>query len=101
MKPVHKLLIVYFVIYLQFVESFINVYPKHVTRPVTGDPGKPLYLTPLIEAGKIEEAQQAAQVHGIGSVVSYSGYLTVNKKFNSNLFFWFFPATVSKLVVVV
>lgn len=26
------------------------------------------------------------------NVKSYSGYLTVNKKYNSNLFFWFFPA---------
>ncbi|KAI4885755.1 hypothetical protein NFI96_011050 [Prochilodus magdalenae] len=28
------------------------------------------------------------------SVKSYSGYLTVNKSYNSNLFFWFFPAQV-------
>lgn len=27
-----------------------------------------------------------------GNVKSYAGYLTVNKKYNSNLFFWFFPA---------
>ena len=26
------------------------------------------------------------------NVKSYAGYLTVNKKYNSNLFFWFFPA---------
>lgn len=26
------------------------------------------------------------------NVKSYSGYLTVNKEYNSNLFFWFFPA---------
>lgn len=26
------------------------------------------------------------------NVKSYAGYLTVNKEFNSNLFFWFFPA---------
>ncbi|EFN81843.1 Probable serine carboxypeptidase CPVL [Harpegnathos saltator] len=28
----------------------------------------------------------------MGDVSSYSGYLTVNKEYNSNLFFWFFPA---------
>lgn len=28
------------------------------------------------------------------NVKSYSGYLTVNKSYNSNLFFWFFPAKV-------
>lgn len=26
------------------------------------------------------------------NVKSYAGYLTVNKTYNSNLFFWFFPA---------
>lgn len=26
------------------------------------------------------------------NVKSHAGYLTVNKKYNSNLFFWFFPA---------
>lgn len=30
---------------------------------------------------------------GNKSVKSYAGYLTVNKKYNSNLFFWFFPAS--------
>lgn len=29
------------------------------------------------------------------NVESYAGYLTVNKTYNSNLFFWFFPAQVS------
>lgn len=28
------------------------------------------------------------------SLKSYSGYITVNKTYNSNLFFWFFPAQV-------
>lgn len=26
------------------------------------------------------------------SIESYAGYFTVNKEYNSNLFFWFFPA---------
>jgi len=29
--------------------------------------------------------------------VSYAGYLTVNKKYNSNLFFWFFPAKLDQV----
>jgi len=29
------------------------------------------------------------------SVLSYSGFLTVNKTFNSNMFFWFFPSQVN------
>jgi len=27
---------------------------------------------------------------------SYSGFITVDKSYDSNMFFWFFPATVSK-----
>ncbi|KTF88903.1 hypothetical protein cypCar_00030797 [Cyprinus carpio] len=58
------------------------------------DPGKPLMLTPYLEEGKIEEAKKLSLVGPLpgASVKSYSGYLTVNKTYNSNLFFWFFPA---------
>ena len=37
------------------------------------------------------------QVSGLDgySDVSYSGYLTVNDQYNSNMFFWFFPAKVN------
>nr|CAD7204550.1 unnamed protein product [Timema douglasi] len=74
---------------------FLNVYPKVRQIPVTGDPGEPLFLTPLIEAGNINEAKKASRVgvlEGAERIESYSGYITVNKSFNSNLFFWFFPA---------
>lgn len=56
--------------------------------------GEPLILTPLIKAGKIKEAQEASEVKfsGFKNVKSYSGYFTVNDKYNSNLFFWFFPS---------
>ena len=52
----------------------------------------PLILTPWIKNGKIKEAQALAKVRSLKGVGSYSGYLTVNQTFNSNLFFWFFPA---------
>uniref|UniRef100_A0A8C1A8R8 Probable serine carboxypeptidase CPVL n=2 Tax=Cyprinus carpio TaxID=7962 RepID=A0A8C1A8R8_CYPCA len=60
------------------------------------DPGKPLMLTPYLEEGRIEEAKKLSLVGPLpgASVKSYSGYLTVNKTYNSNLFFWFFPAQV-------
>ena len=60
--------------------------------------GQPLFLTPMIKAGKIKEAQLAAQVDLDGQdVKSYSGYLTVGlENCGSNLFFWFFPAMVVK-----
>jgi vitellogenic carboxypeptidase-like protein len=79
---------------------FFNVYPKVKQISIKGDPGEPLFLTPLIEAGKIKEAQNASRVgplKGAENVTSFSGYLTVNKKFNSNLFFWFFPVEVRNM----
>lgn len=56
---------------------------------------QPLLLTPYIEKNKIEEGRNLSLVSGLSvNVTSYSGFLTVNKKYNSNLFFWFFPASV-------
>ncbi|KAF4532133.1 hypothetical protein B566_EDAN004139 [Ephemera danica] len=78
--------------------SLFNVYPPIHKIPIEGNPGEPLFVTPLLEAGKIDEARTKALVNpplpGVEDVVSYSGYFTVNKKCNSNLFFWFFPAQV-------
>lgn len=52
-----------------------------------------LYLTPLIQAGRIEEARAACSVKPLKAAIeSYSGYLTVDEKHGSNMFFWFFPA---------
>uniref|UniRef100_A0A8D0B6T3 Probable serine carboxypeptidase CPVL n=2 Tax=Salvator merianae TaxID=96440 RepID=A0A8D0B6T3_SALMN len=64
--------------------------------PSGGDPGQPLFLTPYIESGRTEEGRQLSLVGPLpgANVKSYSGYLTVNKTHNSNLFFWFFPAQV-------
>ncbi|XP_034840879.1 venom serine carboxypeptidase-like [Maniola hyperantus] len=56
--------------------------------------GEPLILTPYIQQNKTCEARRAAYVdskHFIPGVDSYAGYLTVNKEYNSNLFFWYFP----------
>lgn len=60
------------------------------------DPGKPLFLTPYLEQGKIDEARKLSSVGPLtgANVKSYSGYLTVNRSYNSNLFFWFFPAQI-------
>ncbi|XP_045763827.1 venom serine carboxypeptidase-like [Maniola jurtina] len=56
--------------------------------------GEPLLLTPLIEANKLQEARRAAYVDPdflLPDMDSYSGYLTVNKEYNANLWFWYFP----------
>ena len=67
--------------------------------------GDPLFLTPLLRAGKIKEAQQAAYVSGAGIdkiARSYAGYLTVNEEeCGSNLFFWFFASKVKHRIILV
>uniref|UniRef100_A0A0A9W0I2 Carboxypeptidase n=1 Tax=Lygus hesperus TaxID=30085 RepID=A0A0A9W0I2_LYGHE len=58
-----------------------------------GATGDPLFLTPYIKAGRAADGRKAAQVPPIlENIQSYSGYFTVNSDFNSNLFFWYFPA---------
>ena len=64
--------------------------------------GDPLFLTPLIESGDIENARNLARVvdplpglNAEDTPESYSGFITVDESLGSNMFFWFFPATVS------
>uniref|UniRef100_A0A182PVV1 Carboxypeptidase n=1 Tax=Anopheles epiroticus TaxID=199890 RepID=A0A182PVV1_9DIPT len=85
---------------------FINPYEKLWPRggslssaaPTKGDNGEPLLLTPYIEKGNIAEGQKAARVEHsrIRGFESYAGFLTVDKRFNSNLYFWYFPAKVNR-----
>ncbi|XP_011630686.1 LOW QUALITY PROTEIN: venom serine carboxypeptidase-like [Pogonomyrmex barbatus] len=88
--------VLFFALPHESTSGFLNVYPKlkQFWFYEKQDAGTPLFLTPLIENGKIEEARTKAVVQHkeMGDISSYSGYLTVNKKYNSNLFFWFFPA---------
>ncbi|XP_043288503.1 venom serine carboxypeptidase-like [Venturia canescens] len=54
---------------------------------------EPLHLTPLLEAGQAASARDAAKVtHRDFNFESYAGYFTVNKSFDSNLFFWHIAA---------
>ncbi|KAF6214174.1 hypothetical protein GE061_008913 [Apolygus lucorum] len=65
------------------------------TECVEANYGKPLFLTPLIEKGQLQKARQLSKVPSLvpgEDVVSYAGYFTVNAKYNSNMFFWYFPA---------
>ena len=62
------------------------------------DVGTPLVLTPYIETGDVEAGRERALVNttmlqGLEEdIESYSGFLTVDKENNGNMFFWFFPA---------
>ena len=59
--------------------------------------GSPLFLTPYIETGKINEGKKLSEVilpEFESHLKSYSGFLTINKTNNANSFFWFFPAKV-------
>ncbi len=65
-------------------------------KNMTGDP---LFLTPLLKKGDFTIARTMARVDGtVGAMAeSYAGYITVNRPLcESNLFFWYFPATVRK-----
>ena len=56
-----------------------------------------LVLTPLIKANKINEARNQSLVRSLPNAPkfeSYSGFLTVDEKYDSNLFFWFIPSQV-------
>ena len=58
-----------------------------------GGAGEPLLLTPLIEAGELQQARQQSRVLGLpgpgADITSHAAFLTVDKELNSNLFFWF------------
>lgn len=77
-----------------YSNAFIGAYQPIPVEDINGDPGKPLFLTPIIKSGQIEQAQQLAAVNHthFKGVDSYSGYLTVDEKTESHLFFWYFPA---------
>ena len=68
--------------------------PRTPVHP-NDDPGEPLFLTPFIESGQIDQARNLSRVNlqPDYSFPSYSGFLTVNKTHQSNLFFWFFSCS--------
>ncbi|XP_054283987.1 venom serine carboxypeptidase-like [Macrosteles quadrilineatus] len=76
--------------------GLFNPYPKiqdHNIQSGGDDPGEPLILTDYIKAGKIKEARDACKMTPMKSnISSYAGFFTVDSRFNSNMFFWFFPA---------
>uniref|UniRef100_T1DI41 Carboxypeptidase n=1 Tax=Psorophora albipes TaxID=869069 RepID=T1DI41_9DIPT len=75
-------------------EAFWNPYRRFFKRSAAptraGESGEPLFLTKLLQDGKIEEARNRAKVNHplLTGAESYSGLVTVDLKTNSNLFFW-------------
>ncbi|KAL0268026.1 UNVERIFIED_CONTAM: hypothetical protein PYX00_010115 [Menopon gallinae] len=81
----------YRVLCLSVVLSLGYSFPANQDADVWKEP--PLILTPFIESGKIEEARQKALVTQLTpNITSYAGFFNVDKKCDSNLFFWFFPS---------
>ncbi|KAL3269548.1 hypothetical protein HHI36_008613 [Cryptolaemus montrouzieri] len=84
---------------LHFAHSrsrFFNFNKKIRTLPVNVDDdyGEKLILTPYIENGLIQEARSLARVEyeAFQNITHYTGFFTVNKTYNSNLFAWFCPS---------
>ncbi|XP_050439182.1 venom serine carboxypeptidase-like [Adelges cooleyi] len=72
-----------------------SAYPLWDPKPSESHAGEPLLLTQYLRNGQILKAKQLARVVDVfqpQTVISYSGYFTISKEYNSNLFFWFFPA---------
>ncbi|XP_026313438.1 venom serine carboxypeptidase [Hyposmocoma kahamanoa] len=90
-------LLVFILQTLASVQCLFHRYPKiELSLQDEGDTGKPLFLTPYVESGNVIEGRQLARVPFTESlnIKSYAGYFTVSKAYNSNLFFWYFPAKV-------
>ena len=77
-------------------EKLTTLFPGSAPHPnlTNEDVGQPLILTPYLEAGQLEKARELSKVNNLSSIETYTGFLTVNKKYDSNLFFWFAPAQV-------
>ncbi|XP_045771033.1 venom serine carboxypeptidase-like [Maniola jurtina] len=74
---------------------FPHVYPRvKLEAKPPGPAGEPLILTPYVETGDVQLARNISRVpltDDIG-VTSHAGFFTVDVKYNSNLYFWYFPA---------
>jgi len=53
--------------------------------------GEPLFVSQYLP-NRASEARALSKVTGLWKYDSYSGYITVNSTYFSNMFFWFFPA---------
>ncbi|XP_050304830.1 venom serine carboxypeptidase-like [Anthonomus grandis grandis] len=79
---------------MKLVFTLLIVALVHISSSKAEDVGEPLILTPYIENNQIAEGVAAAKVtvEQFASIPSYSGFFTVDKRYDSNLFFWFIPS---------
>lgn len=104
MSPTN-LILFFITFYIKYSASIYidtnTIVDNNVNQSVPEDVGQPLILTPYLEQRMFELARKKAVVEHseIPGIESYSGFLTVNKKYNSNLFFWYFPAEVKKTIL--
>ncbi|XP_021186633.1 venom serine carboxypeptidase [Helicoverpa armigera] len=73
---------------------FPNLYPKlKLEARSKKDAGDPLLLTPYLKKGAISLAQNLSRVSITDTIGfrSHAGYFTIDEKYNSNLYFWYFP----------
>ncbi|CAH2231786.1 jg7198 [Pararge aegeria aegeria] len=70
-----------------------------VATSLTATPA--LILTPLIKQNKLEQARNASTVNpkDFLNTTSYSAFLTVDERYNSNLFYWYFPVAKEGLIM--
>lgn len=84
---------------------FPHVYPRvKLEAKPPGPAGDPLILTPYVMRGEYELARNISRVPLTDKIgfTSHAGFFTVDIKYNSNLYFWYFPAfTKSKTAPVV
>jgi len=75
---------------------FRAMFPRHPPTAAHSPEvvGEPLFLTPLLLEGRLEEARERSRVvlPEAPHIPSHSGLMTVNSEFDSNMFFWYFPA---------
>uniref|UniRef100_A0A146L0Q8 Venom serine carboxypeptidase n=1 Tax=Lygus hesperus TaxID=30085 RepID=A0A146L0Q8_LYGHE len=88
---IHALLLAGWIAYTNIVVSHMDSRCE-CGKVLDRGPGQPLILTPYLKGNRREEGKKAARVPDIlPGVESYSGFFTVNEKYDSNMFFWFFP----------
>ena len=74
-------------------QVFLYMYPNEPEFD-PNEVGTPVFLTQYIRQKKLKEGKEKARVHlnQWPDLVSYAGFLTVEEKYNSNIYFWFFPS---------